>query len=229
MSQANTQAIALPRTGTESVLATNTVIRNTYLLLSMTLLFAAAHRRRLGGTEAAASRVDRDPGRLLRPALPHQPAAQQRLGRGLGVRPDRIHGLHPGADHRSLPRPGQWRPDGDDGHGRHGDDLRRSVGLRADDAQGLQLHGRLPDGRRAARFPGRAGGHLLRDSGPVADRLGGLRAADVGADPVRNLEHHPRWRNQLRDGHGDCCFRRHLQPLHQPAAPAGFHEPWPTS
>ena len=42
MSQANTQAIALPRTGTESVLATNRVIRNTYLLLSMTLLFAAA-------------------------------------------------------------------------------------------------------------------------------------------------------------------------------------------
>ena len=42
MNQANTQAIALPRTGTESVLATNRVIRNTYLLLSMTLLFAAA-------------------------------------------------------------------------------------------------------------------------------------------------------------------------------------------
>ena len=35
MNQANTQAIALPRTGTESVLATNRVIRNTYLLLSM--------------------------------------------------------------------------------------------------------------------------------------------------------------------------------------------------
>ena len=47
MNQANTQAIALPRTGTQSVLATNKVIRNTYLLLSMTLLFAA-------GTAAAA-------------------------------------------------------------------------------------------------------------------------------------------------------------------------------
>jgi len=35
------QAIALPRGGAESVLATNKVIRNTYMLLSMTLLFAA--------------------------------------------------------------------------------------------------------------------------------------------------------------------------------------------
>ena len=43
MSQANTQAIALPRTGTESVLATNRVIRNTYLLLSMTLLLSLIH------------------------------------------------------------------------------------------------------------------------------------------------------------------------------------------
>jgi modulator of FtsH protease len=35
------QAIALPRGGEQSVLATNKVIRNTYLLLSMTLAFAA--------------------------------------------------------------------------------------------------------------------------------------------------------------------------------------------
>jgi len=35
------QAIAFPQGGTESVLATNRVIRNTYMLLSMTLLFAA--------------------------------------------------------------------------------------------------------------------------------------------------------------------------------------------
>jgi modulator of FtsH protease len=35
------QAIALPHGGAESVLATNKVIRNTYMLLSMTLLFAA--------------------------------------------------------------------------------------------------------------------------------------------------------------------------------------------
>ncbi len=43
MSPFKTQAIALPRgAGAESVLATNRVIRNTYMLLSMTLLFAAA-------------------------------------------------------------------------------------------------------------------------------------------------------------------------------------------
>ena len=36
------QAIALPHGGAESVLATNKVIRNTYMLLSMTLAFAAA-------------------------------------------------------------------------------------------------------------------------------------------------------------------------------------------
>ena len=35
------QAIALPRGGEQSVLASNKVIRNTYLLLSMTLLFSA--------------------------------------------------------------------------------------------------------------------------------------------------------------------------------------------
>jgi modulator of FtsH protease len=38
---ARAQAIALPRGGVESVVTTNRVIRNTYLLLSMTLLFAA--------------------------------------------------------------------------------------------------------------------------------------------------------------------------------------------
>ena len=41
MNYPKAQAIALPR-GTDSVLATNRVIRNTYMLLSMTLLFAAA-------------------------------------------------------------------------------------------------------------------------------------------------------------------------------------------
>lgn len=35
------QAIALPRSGAESTLASNRVIRNTYLLLSLTLLFSA--------------------------------------------------------------------------------------------------------------------------------------------------------------------------------------------
>lgn len=47
MNHPNMQVIALPRAGSDSVLATNKVIRNTYLLLSMTLAFAA-------GTAAAA-------------------------------------------------------------------------------------------------------------------------------------------------------------------------------
>jgi len=42
MNHPRLQAIALPRNGAESVLATNKVIRNTYMLLSITLLFAAA-------------------------------------------------------------------------------------------------------------------------------------------------------------------------------------------
>lgn len=43
MTSFRTQAVTLPRsTGAESVLATNRVIRNTYMLLAMTLLFAAA-------------------------------------------------------------------------------------------------------------------------------------------------------------------------------------------
>ena len=41
LDQAREQAIALPRGGEQSVLATNKVIRNTYLLLSMTLAFSA--------------------------------------------------------------------------------------------------------------------------------------------------------------------------------------------
>lgn len=41
MNTPRTQAIALPQHGAEGILATNKVIRNTYMLLSMTLLFAA--------------------------------------------------------------------------------------------------------------------------------------------------------------------------------------------
>jgi modulator of FtsH protease len=41
LNQARNQAIALPQGGAESVLATNKVIRNTYMLLSMTLAFSA--------------------------------------------------------------------------------------------------------------------------------------------------------------------------------------------
>ena len=37
------QAIALPQGGVESVVTTNRVIRNTYLLLSMTLLLSLIH------------------------------------------------------------------------------------------------------------------------------------------------------------------------------------------
>jgi modulator of FtsH protease len=41
MSYQKVQSIALPGSGSESVLSANKVIRNTYMLLSMTLLFAA--------------------------------------------------------------------------------------------------------------------------------------------------------------------------------------------
>jgi modulator of FtsH protease len=41
LNQPQAQAIALPRGNTESILASNRVIRNTYLLLSMTLVFSA--------------------------------------------------------------------------------------------------------------------------------------------------------------------------------------------
>ena len=41
LNQPQAQAIALPRGNTESILASNRVIRNTYLLLSMTLAFSA--------------------------------------------------------------------------------------------------------------------------------------------------------------------------------------------
>jgi modulator of FtsH protease len=41
MDQRDTSVLALPRSGAESVLGSNRVIRNTYMLLSITLLFAA--------------------------------------------------------------------------------------------------------------------------------------------------------------------------------------------
>jgi modulator of FtsH protease len=41
MNYPRTRAIALPHIGTDSILATNRVIRNTYILLSATLLFSA--------------------------------------------------------------------------------------------------------------------------------------------------------------------------------------------
>ena len=41
MNTPRTQAIALPQHGAKGILSTNKVIRNTYMLLSMTLLFAA--------------------------------------------------------------------------------------------------------------------------------------------------------------------------------------------
>jgi modulator of FtsH protease len=42
MNATKSKSIALPYSGSESILATNRVLRNTYMLLSMTLLFAAA-------------------------------------------------------------------------------------------------------------------------------------------------------------------------------------------
>ena len=42
------QAIALPQGGVESVLATNRVIRNTYMLLSLTLRLFRVDRRPVG-------------------------------------------------------------------------------------------------------------------------------------------------------------------------------------
>ena len=42
MNHPGTQAVAQPHRGAEAILASNKVIRNTYMLLSMTLLFAAA-------------------------------------------------------------------------------------------------------------------------------------------------------------------------------------------
>ena len=41
MNHPGTQAVAQPHRGAEAILASNKVIRSTYMLLSMTLLFAA--------------------------------------------------------------------------------------------------------------------------------------------------------------------------------------------
>ncbi len=50
-----------------------------------------------------------------------------------------------------------------------------------------------------------------------------VRAADGGTDPVRDQQHHPRRRDQLHHGDRDAV-RIDFQPVHQPVAPAGIHE-----
>jgi modulator of FtsH protease len=90
------QAIALPHGGAESVLATNKVIRNTYMLLSMTLLFRRSPPASLALKLPHPGMIITLIG-LLRPAVPDHQAAQQRLGNALRVRHDRLHGLHAGS------------------------------------------------------------------------------------------------------------------------------------
>jgi hypothetical protein len=86
-------------------------------------------------------------------------------------------------------------------------------GLRAGEPPGLQLSGRFPHGRHPGGLPGRTGRDLLRDSGALAHRFCDVRAGGVGPDSVPDQRHHRRLRNQVHHGHGDLV-RLNLQPLH---------------
>jgi modulator of FtsH protease len=108
-------------------LSTNKVIRNTYMLLSMTLAFAAL-------TAGVSMSLN----------LPHPGLIITLVGyfgllflttkfrnSGLGicirVRADRLHGLHAGPDPQRLPVLPNGSQSGDDGDGRHCRDLPRPV------------------------------------------------------------------------------------------------------
>jgi hypothetical protein len=53
----------------------------------------------------------------------------------------------------------------------------------------------------------------------IARGIRGVRAADGGAHPVRDRRDNPRRRDELHSRDRDAV-RQHLQPVHQPAAPA---------
>ena len=61
--------------------------------------------------------------------------------------------------------------------------------------------------------------YLLPDPGPVAGDFWRGGAAVLGLHPVRHQPYRARRRNQLRQRHPGCVSE-HLQPVHQPAAPA---------
>ena len=102
------QAIALPRSGAESTLASNRVIRNTYLLLSLTLLFSAL----TAGASVALTLPH--PGIIITLVgyfgLLFAIHKMQNSGVAVGlVFAHRLHGLHTRPDHQPLSWPGQRR------------------------------------------------------------------------------------------------------------------------
>jgi modulator of FtsH protease len=192
------RAIALPNGGAESILTTNRVIRNTYLLLSMTLLFAAV--------TAATS---------LALKLPHPGLIVTLVGffgllfavhklkdSGWGILA--VFALTGFMGYTLGPVISRYLglPNG-------GEIVMQAMGGTAAIFVGLSAYavttkkdfsfmgGFLMVGILLAFLAG-LGGDLLRDPGAVADRLGRLRAADVRPDPLRDQQHHPRRRDQLR-------------------------------
>src|SRR3569832_128994 len=180
----NPQVTTLGRSQSAAVSATNKVVKNTYMLLAMTLAFSAA-------TAGAAMALN----------LPHPGIILTLVGyfgllflttkfrdSGLGIA--FVFGLTGFMGYTLGPIPqrlsghAQRLAGGDDGDGRHRGNLPSPVGLRDDHSQGFQLHGRLPHGRHPGCLPRRPGGNLLPYARPVAGSIRNVRAADVRPHPV---------------------------------------------
>jgi len=199
---------------------TNKVIRNTYLLLSLTLVFSAM-------TAGASMALKPAPPGLIVTLVGYfgllflTANSKTVLLAWDSSSPSLASWLYPWTYHQQLPQLAQWQPVVMTAMGATAAVFPRSFRLRPDQPQEFQLHGWLPYGRHSSGLPGRSRCLVFRDARPVAGRLRHVRVADAGVIlfETSNIIH--RWRNQLHHGHR-IAVRRHLQPVYQLVAPAGF-------
>jgi len=170
--------------GQAATLSTNRVIRNTYTLLAMTLLFS--------GLTAAASMALNLPGPGLVLTLGGYFALlflttkfrDSAAGLGFVFALTGFMGYTLGPilnSYLALPNGGQIVMTA---MGATGAIFSRFVGLCTYYPQGFQLHGRLPDDRHTGCFSGKSGQYLLYHTGTVTCSIVPVCTADVWPHPV---------------------------------------------
>ena len=115
-----TDAIAATTVTTLMSDAERSVLRNTYLLLSMCLAFSALIAGAAVMLQLPHPGIDYYTHRLFWVLVSGEQVPQQWCWRGLDIRADGFHGLYLGPDYWPLFEVAQWWRDSDDGHGRHG-------------------------------------------------------------------------------------------------------------
>jgi hypothetical protein len=176
----------------ESVLATNKVIRNTYMLLSMTLLFSAL-------CAGIAVVMNMPPLGIIVTLVGYfgllfltSKFSNSGLGLLFVFALTGFMGLTLGpiiSAYLSLPNGNQL--------------VMTAMGGTGVIFLGLSGHGRFPDGGYTGRVPGRYREPVLHHAGPVAGRVCHVCAADVGTHPVPDQSDREWWRDQLHHGDGN--------------------------